>query len=101
VLEHWQKVGRFRRAHPAVGAGTHRRMQADPYIFSRTLDTGDTADRVLVAMGVDAGSVTLPVFDVFAEGAVLVDAYSGRTATVTGGEISLVTDAGLILLAQQ
>ncbi len=39
VLEHWRKLGTFRRAHPAVGAGEHRRLQAAPYIFSRTLET--------------------------------------------------------------
>ena len=50
ILEHWRKLGRFRRAHPAVGAGEHRRHQAEPYIFSRTLETDGLSDRVLVAM---------------------------------------------------
>jgi alpha-amylase len=100
LLEHWRKLGRFRRAHPAVGAGEHRRLQSKPYIFSRTLETDGLADRVLVAMGVSEGRVTLPVFGVFPEGSRLVDAYSGETGTVTGGEISLVTRSGLILLGE-
>ena len=28
ILEHWRKLGEFRRAHPAVGAGVHRTLQA-------------------------------------------------------------------------
>ena len=96
VLEHWRKLGRFRRAHPAVGAGVHRRLQAEPYIFSRTLDT----DRVLVAMDQGDGPKSIPVFDVFPEGTGLVDAYSGMRGTVAGGKISLTTPSGLVLLSE-
>ena len=34
ILEHWRRLGRFRHDHPAVGAGSHRVLQAQPYIFS-------------------------------------------------------------------
>jgi alpha-amylase len=101
ILEHWRKLGRFRRAHPAVGAGEHRRLQAEPYIFSRTLETDGLYDRVLVAMGQGEGSVTIPVFGVFPDGAELLDAYSGETGTVAHGEISLVTESGLVLLSER
>ena len=39
ILEHWQKLGSFRKKHAAVGAGTHRRLDspAGTYAFSRTL----------------------------------------------------------------
>lgn len=30
VLEHWRLLGRFRREHPAVGAGEHQTLQASP-----------------------------------------------------------------------
>jgi alpha-amylase len=101
VLEHWRKVGRFRRAHLAVGAGAHRRLQAEPYIFSRTLETDGHVDRVLVAMDQGEGSKVVPVFDVFPEGSELVDAYSGATGRVTNGEIALVTGSGLVLLSER
>ncbi|EJT0553918.1 alpha-amylase [Vibrio vulnificus] len=46
LLNHWQKLGQFRRAHPAVGAGVHQEIeQTGAYVFSRTL--GD--DKVVVA----------------------------------------------------
>ena len=100
VLKHWRKVGRFRRAHPAVGAGVHRTLQAKPYIFSRSLESGGRVDRVLVAMDQGEGAKTIPVFGVFPEGIELVDAYSGASGTVKGGSLSLTTGSGLVLLGE-
>jgi alpha-amylase len=46
LLKHWQTVGQFRNAHPAIGAGKHKEIkQANAYVFSREL--GD--DKVVVA----------------------------------------------------
>jgi alpha-amylase len=101
ILRHWRKLGRFRRAHPAVGAGAHRRLQAQPYIFSRVLDTNGVHDRVLVAMDQGEGAKIIPVFDVFPDGAELVDAYSGTKGTVRNGRIMLATAFGLLLLSEQ
>jgi alpha-amylase len=100
VLEHWRKLGRFRRAHPAVGAGEHHELQAKPYIFSRTLERNGLVDRVLVAMDQGEGAKTIPVFGVFPEGAELVDAYSGARGTVRNGAVVLATPSGLVLLAE-
>jgi len=99
VLAHWRKLGRFRAAHPAVGAGVHRTLQASPYIFSRTLDTLGVADTVLIAMDQPAGAKTIPVFGTFAEGAQVVDGYSGATGTVRNGSVALTTPSALVLLA--
>jgi alpha-amylase len=101
ILEHWRKLGRFRRAHPAVGAGEHRRLQAEPYIFSRMLEADGRVDRVLVAMDQGDGAKVVPVFGVFPEGAELLDAYSGVTGTVANGAISLTSPFGLVLLGER
>jgi alpha-amylase len=101
VLEHWRKLGRFRRDHPAVGAGVHRTLQATPYIFSRTLESGGRVDRALVAMDQGEGAKTIPVFGVFPDGTNVVDAYSGVVATVSKGAVSLRTGSGLVLLAER
>ncbi|GMV05987.1 MAG: hypothetical protein AMXMBFR53_22640 [Gemmatimonadota bacterium] len=98
VLDHWRKLGRFRRAHPAVGAGAHRSIQAAPYVFSRTLDDGGAADRVVVALDQGEGEKTIPVGGTFAEGTVLTDAYTGATATVSGDRVTLTTPWGTVLL---
>ncbi|HEV7366058.1 MAG TPA: alpha-amylase family glycosyl hydrolase, partial [Gemmatimonadales bacterium] len=100
VLLHWRKVGRFRRDHPAVGAGIHRTLQVKPFIFSRTLESGGRPDRVLVAMDQGTGAKTISVFGVFPDGTRLVDAYSGVGATVRKGAVSLTTGSGLVLLAE-
>jgi alpha-amylase len=101
ILEHWRKLGRFRHDHPAVGAGAHRELQADPYVFSRTLETAGHVDRVIVAMGLGTGPRTIPVSGVFPDGAELVDDYSGVTGTVNDGSVSLASGADLVLLSQR
>jgi alpha-amylase len=101
VLEHWRRLGRFRRAHPAVGAGEHHQLQAEPYIFSRMLDLGGLHDRVLVALDQGIGPKDISVFGVFPDGTELVDGYSGATGTVRGGRISLTTSAGILLLGEK
>jgi alpha-amylase len=97
ILRHWRILGRFRHAHPAVGAGTHRTLQEQPLIFSRTLD----ADTVLVAMDQGSGPKTIPVFDLFPDGRSLVDSYSGATGRVAQGRVALDTPSGLVLLSAQ
>jgi alpha-amylase len=100
ILEHWRKLGQFRRAHRAVGAGEHRTLQATPYIFSRTLESGGISDRVLVALDQPVGAKTIPVFGVFKDGTELVDGYSGATGRVTNGSISITTAFEVVLLSQ-
>jgi len=101
ILEHWRKLGRFRENHASVGAGEHHELQAEPYIFSRTLEAEGVSDRVLVAMDQGKGPKTVPVFGVFPDGVELTDEYSGQTGTVTDGVISLVTDYDLVLLGER
>jgi alpha-amylase len=101
ILAHWRKLGRFRRAHPAVGAGEHRRLQADPYVFSRTLSANGRVDRVVVALNHPVGAKTIPVTGVFPDGTELVDAYSGASGTVRNGAITLTTPFDLVLLSER
>jgi alpha-amylase len=52
VLAHWQKLGSFRKAHPAVGAGTHQKLDspAGTYAFARKVGAGASQDAVVVAV---------------------------------------------------
>ena len=101
ILRHWRKLGQFRRAHPAVGAGQHRRLQTEPYIFSRTLEANGRTDRVLVAMDQGEDAKTIPVFGVFPDGTELVDGYSGTRGTVRSGAVSLTTPFPVVLLSER
>lgn len=100
IMEHWRRLGRFRRAHPAVGAGEHRLLRAQPYVFSRTLEEHGRTDRVVVALDLRRGFKSIPVAAVFADGTELWDAYSGETGRVRRGAIALSTPFDLVLLSE-
>ena len=84
------------RTNAIIASGSAEDLEV--VVFSRTLETDDVVDRVLVAMDQGEGPKTIPVFDVFADGTELVDAYSGASAAVTDGQITLDTEYGLLLL---
>ena len=96
ILAHWQKLGQFRQAHPAVGAGVHKKLADSPYVFSRTL----ADDRVLVAIDMPTGDKHIDVHGVFAEGAVVRDYYSGAEAQVMDGKVMFDTEFDLVLLGE-
>lgn len=98
VLEHWQKLGRFRRNHPAIGAGVHQQISATPYVFSRSFQKEAFEDHVVVGLQLNTGTKTIPVGPHFPNGTRLRDAYSGKIATVTEGKITLTSDYMIVLL---
>ncbi|MFS1525258.1 alpha-amylase family glycosyl hydrolase [Microbulbifer sp. 2304DJ12-6] len=95
LLDHWRKLGQFRRANLALGAGEHRKLADKPYTFSRTLE-GEPP--VLVALGVETGNKSLPVYGLFADGTLLKDYYSGTESPVAQGRVHFNTDSDLLLL---
>ena len=94
VLEHWRKLGTFRSRHRSLANGEHKQLSEAPYTFSRIEPV--SGDRVVVAMGAK-GPVSLTVTGVFADGETLRDAYTGQSATVAAGKVSLQAD-GYVLL---
>lgn len=98
----WRTGGALpvRAAHPAVGAGAHERLQAEPYVFARTLGHEGASDAVVVGLGLPAGRKTVPVGDVFAEGEAVIEAYTGANAVVREGAVVLDTPSGIVLLAR-
>jgi alpha-amylase len=94
LLEHWQKLGQFRRNHLSVGAGQHEQIGSNPYTFKR--EYGD--DMVVVAIGA-SGSVSLNVGSVFPDGTEVRDFYSGYETVVQNGSVSIPAHSqGIILL---
>ena len=98
VLEHWQKLGRFRRDHPAVGAGIHRKLKDAPYTFERSLVYQGHEDKVMVVWEPTANAVD--VSQVFQDGTLLKDYYSGEEVTVEKGRVTLRSASSLILLGE-
>jgi alpha-amylase len=100
VLAHWQKLGTFRKAHPAVGAGVHEKVASKPYLFKRTYQSDSYEDKVVVGLGLEKGKKDIPVKGIFEDGAVLKDYYSGQTLKVVAGRVSLDSGYDIVLLGK-
>lgn len=87
ILKHWQKLGRFRKNHPAVGAGRHKKISDSPYTFSRSYDAKGYKDNVVIALDVNTKS-EINVASLTNDGEVK-DAYSGDTYKVKNGKITI------------
>ncbi|TBN00890.1 alpha-amlyase [Hyunsoonleella flava] len=98
ILQHWQKLGRFRASHPAVGAGIHKMISKEPYVFGRTFVKDDFKDEVLIALALPKGEKTIDVTAVFSDEDELFDAYSNRIVNVVDGKVTLNTPYEVILL---
>ncbi len=100
VLAHWQKLGQFRKAHPAVGAGVHEQLASRPYLFKRTFQSGTFSDVVLVGLDLEKGRKDIPVRGTFQDGTTVKDYYSGQTLTVTGGRVTVDSEFTIVLLGK-
>ena len=98
ILSHWQKLGQFRKNHPAIGAGIHRQISANPYVFSRGYSNGKYIDKVVVGLDLAKGKKELKVSSVFKEGTTLYDAYSGQQTTVINGKATIDSPFDIVLL---
>ncbi len=98
TLMHWQKLGQFRKNHPAVGAGIHREISNKPYVFSRTYSNGKYTDEVVIGLELNKGKKEISVGTIFKNGSKIKDAYSGKTAIVSKGKVIINSDFDLVLL---
>jgi alpha-amylase len=101
VRAHYSKLGLFRSAHPAVGAGVHEKIADGPYTFKRTYEKNGISDKVVVALDVPAGAkATIKVGGAFADGTRVKDYYSGGSAIVKNGAVTLPVQGGVALIAK-
>jgi len=98
ILLHWQKLGRFRRNHPAVGAGIHNHISDAPYTFSRSFSKENFIDNIVAALDLPIGQKEIPVGDIFHDGDNLKDFYSGEIVTVANGTVIINSEFDLVLL---
>lgn len=98
VLLHWQKLGNFRKNHPAIGAGIHQQISASPYVFSRTFTNDTFADKVVIGLDLPKGPKEISVGTVFENGTKLKDAYSGKKVEVLNGKVIIDTEFDIVLL---
>jgi len=101
IHDHWARLGRFRAAHPAVGAGVHQMLQQSPYTFKRTWHKDGISDRVVVALDLPLGKpVAIQVRGVFNDGQTVRDWYTGKSAVVKDGKVQFELAAPVALIAQ-
>jgi alpha-amylase len=98
ILAHWQKLGQFRKSHPAIGAGKHKMISASPYIFSRDYSNENYSDKVVVGLDLPVGAKEISVGTIFENGTKVKDVYSEKTATVYNGKITITTPYSILLL---
>jgi len=98
IMKHYQKLGKFRRDHPAVGAGKHQMLQQIPYTFSRRFERDGYTDQVVVGMDLRKGIKEIDIKSFFDEGTELYDYYSETFAIVTKGKIKLDSDYEMALV---
>jgi alpha-amylase len=98
VLLHWQKLGQFRKNHPAVGAGVNTEISSKPYVCSRTFTRGNYTDMVVIGLDLAKGKKEIPVGTAFKDGAKVKDTYSGKMATVLNGKVTVDSEFDIVLL---
>jgi alpha-amylase len=100
VLEHWQKLGRFRRNHPAVGAGAHQKLSQSPYIFARIYQHQDYSDVIVAGLDLETGKKEIPVAGYFPEGMLVRDYYSDQKAEVSNSMVIIDSPFHIVLLGE-
>ncbi|MBF4983395.1 alpha-amylase [Nonlabens mediterrranea] len=102
LLRHWQKLGQFRRNHPAIGAGDHHSLEHDGSgtIFSRWYDKNGFTDQVIAGAGLKNGTITIDVKPVFKNVTQLRNAYTGNQIEVIDGKITTQVIHGVVLLEE-
>ena len=101
ILNHWQKLGQFRKNHPAIGAGIHQMISKTPYVFSRILKTDNFSDKIIIGLDLPEGSKEINVSSIFKDGDILVDKYSGNEVEVKSGSANLNTPFDIVLLEKK
>ena len=98
VLLHYQKLGQFRKDHPAVGAGVHQMISRSPYIFSRTYESERYNDRVVAGLELESGKKHIDLNGLFKDGTILRDYYSGTKVTVKDDQVTVDSPYKFVLL---
>ncbi len=99
LLLHYQKLGQFRKKHPAVGAGIHKQISfGNEYVFGRLYTKGKFNDIVVVGLDLPLGKKEIAVENLFKNGTKVKDAYSGKTAIVSNGKVAIDSEFGILLL---
>ena len=82
LLEHFRRLGTIRRAHPVIGTGRQRTIDA------HTCLRFDDTDTIFIRLRPQDG-VPITVKGIFPDGTELTELYTGRKAKVSDGHVLL------------
>ncbi len=99
LLLHYQKLGKFRAANPSVGAGVHKQISKEPYVFMRTYNSENYSNKVVIGLDLNKGEKILKVTDVFDNGEEVKDFYSNQTIKVKNGLVKINSEYNIVLLS--
>lgn len=98
ILSHWQKLGQFRKNHPAIGAGIHQMITQSPYVFYRSYNKNEIKDLVVVGLGLPEGIKNIDIARLYEDGVWLHDAYSNQDVRVENGTVQIDSPFDIVLL---
>ncbi|WP_213522732.1 alpha-amylase family glycosyl hydrolase [Nonlabens sp.] len=100
ILTHWQKLGKFRNRHVAVGAGDHFSLEykGAGTLAARFYDNNDHQDTVLIGAGLADGLLEIQVAKVFPKASRLRNAYTEKKLPVVNGKVTVMVENGVVLL---
>ncbi|SCX97965.1 alpha-amylase [Nonlabens sp. Hel1_33_55] len=100
TLNHWQKLGQFRRDHPAVGAGKGYSLtfEGKGYISARLYEKNGFKDDIIIGVGLEDGKRSIDVSKVFKNQNQLRNAYTGDILDVENGRVEVLAKNGVVLI---
>lgn len=100
ILKHWQKLGKFRNKHVAIGAGEHFSLEHDGNgtLAARFYDKDNHNDTVLIGAGLDNEKLEIDVKKVFPKATRLRNAYTAKKLPVINGKVTVKVENGVVLL---
>lgn len=98
ALAYWQKLGKFRANHPAIGAGKHKQLQEKPYVFVRSFVDDDYQDQVVIALDYSDQEKQINVKEIFNNDDILYDAFSEQQTKVINGTVKFSSPFETVLL---
>ncbi|MFD1294532.1 alpha-amylase family glycosyl hydrolase [Lutibacter holmesii] len=101
LLAHYQKLGKFRRNHPSVGAGIHKMITEKPFVFQRTFSKDNYNDAVVVALDLKEIKKEINVGSIFKDNEVVFDAYSESEVLVKNGMVVFNSPYPIVLLEKR
>ena len=95
LVAHWQKIGQFRSRNPAVGAGRQTSLMDGSFCRKYSDSAKGIKNSVVIHI---TPAQTVETGDCFKDGTLVQDGYTGATAIVSGGRVTLPASNGPVLL---